>query len=68
MTWLKNEWLILWSTHRKWAVTVLAFLATVVNTGLAHGTVLHVIQLVIAALTAAGVRKVTNESAPPPEG
>lgn len=65
MTWLKREWTILWSSHRKWSVALLALAGTLLDQGLVHGTAAHDIQVGIALLTALGVRAVPNVS---PEG
>lgn len=64
MTWLKNEWHILWSSHKKWSVALVGFGLTLLNEGLVHGAAAHDIQVGIALATALGVRAVPNGETP----
>lgn len=60
MSWLKRELTIVWSTHRKWGVSLAALAAYAVNNGLISGTALRWTNIAIGALAAIGVRAVPN--------
>lgn len=60
MNLLKREITILWGSHRKWGVALLAFAGTVVNQGLLHGAALRWTQIGLAFLGALGVRAIAN--------
>jgi hypothetical protein len=66
--WLRNELTIVWSTHRKWGVALLALAGTAVDQSLLTGSALHWVQIGIAAATALGVRAVANTPDPADPG
>lgn len=61
ITWITKEIKLLAApTHRKYAVSAVAFAGEVIDLGLVHGTIAHNLGIIIALAGTIGVRAVKN--------